>query len=214
MAKIAPSVLAANFGQLDEELERVAAADRIHLDVMDGRFVPRVSFGPPVIEAIRDRTDLPLDAHLMVADPAEQVDQLTELGVEAVTVHAESVTHLYRLLDRIRDYGLTAGVALNPATGFTAVEHVASTIDRVLVMGVSPGFAGQSFIPATLEKIERIDGTFDGEIGVDGGVTHENAADCIDAGADLLVSGSAVFGSEDCGDAIRSLRGRVKRGIQ
>jgi ribulose-phosphate 3-epimerase len=205
MVRIAPSILAADFAELGRELDRVEAADSLHLDVMDGQFVPNISFGPPVLAAVRERTSLPLDVHLMTERPGEFVSRVADRGARAITVHAETCPHLHRVVDDIQSLGAEAGVAVNPGTAVHAVEAVLGQVDRVLVMSVDPGFGGQEFLPATLEKVRRLDGE-DVEVVVDGGVGPGNARRCLEAGADVLVAGSAVFGREDPAGAIRALR--------
>ncbi|TVR82311.1 MAG: ribulose-phosphate 3-epimerase [Rhodospirillales bacterium] len=210
--KVAPSILSADFARLGEEVRAVdhAGADYIHLDVMDGHFVPNLTFGPPVIEAIRGWSGKPFDVHLMV-DPAQPLlAAFADAGADIITVHAEADVHLDRSLQRIRDLGKRAGVSLNPGTSETAIEHVLHRLDLILVMTVNPGFGGQSFILRQLEKIRRIrrmigDGAI--ELEVDGGINAETAPQVIEAGADVLVAGTAVFRMPDYAAAIRALRG-------
>lgn len=206
MAKVAPSVLAADFAELGRELERVTQADALHLDVMDGQFVPNISFGPPVIDSIRTETTLPLDVHLMIEQPGQFVERLASADVRTIVVHVEACSHLHRIIDEIRATDVNVGVALNPGTGLHAVRPVLDKLDRVLVMSVDPGFAGQEFLPSTLEKVWTLDETSDVEISVDGGVGPATATQCVEAGADVLVSGSAVFGSDDPGRTVQELQ--------
>jgi ribulose-phosphate 3-epimerase len=206
MVDIAPSILSADLTALGDALERIRVADRVHLDVMDGHFVPNISFGPPVIASVRERTQLPLDVHLMVERPADYVADLAALDVQTITVHAEVCPHLFRTVDEIQAHGVDAGVAINPATSLEAVEAILGRVDRVLVMSVDPGFAGQSFLPEVLPKVRTLDATSDVEIEVDGGITPVNAPDCIDAGGDVLVSGSAIFESDSVAETVRALR--------
>ena len=198
--KVAPSVLSADFGRLGEQVAEAArgGADWIHLDVMDGRFVPNLTFGPPVIEALRSFTDIPFDVHVMAQDPGTLGPALVDAGADYVTVHAEAVVHLHRTVAQIKDRGARAGVALNPATPFSAVAELVSDVDLLLVMSVNPGFGGQQFIAGSLDKIRRARRELDeagsrAELEVDGGVSASNAPDVCRAGATVIVAGSAVF---------------------
>jgi ribulose-phosphate 3-epimerase len=213
--KIAPSLLAADFGALGEEIARVeaAGADLLHLDVMDGRFVPNITVGPLVVEAIRKRTRLPLDVHLMIVEPERYAGEFVRAGADLVTVHAEACAHLQRVLAQIREAGARAGVALNPATPPVAIQYVLDDLDLVLVMSVNPGFGGQTFLPAVLPKIRHVRTLLGGraaEISVDGGVTVANARALVQHGATVLVAGSAIFGAPDPAAALAALRRAVE----
>ena len=213
MALLAPSLLSADFVRLAEEIARVeaAGADWLHLDIMDGHFVPNLTFGPPVVAAIRKITKLPLDVHLMVTNPADLVEQFAAAGADWLTVHVETEPHLHRLVNRIRELGVKPAVTLNPATPVAQLDEILSEVDMVLVMSVNPGFGGQKFIPASLAKISRLKEKLS-QIGrpvlieVDGGVNEATAPQLVQAGADVLVAGSAVFGSRDLKATISTLK--------
>jgi ribulose-phosphate 3-epimerase len=199
---------------LGEEIRRAehAGADWIHVDVMDGHFVPNLTFGPPVIAAVRKVTKLPFDVHLMIDNPQEMLEPFMDAGADVVTVHAETAPHLHRLLQAIRQRGLKAGVSLNPSTPLAAVEEVLDAVDMVLVMSVNPGFGGQKFIPAAVDKISRLrkiitERRLSVDIEVDGGIIPATARQVVAAGANILVAGSAVYGAADMAAAIRDLRG-------
>ena len=216
--RLAPSILSADAAGLWRQVEEAvqAGADAIHIDIMDGQFVPTIAFGPLVVEALRRRTDIPLDVHMMVREPGRFVSDLANAGATGVTVHAEACAHLHRTVHQVREAGLQVGVALNPASPLSVVEEVLRDVDLVLVMTVNPGFPAQSFIPSTLPKVRRVREILDGwglgtELEVDGGINAETAGDAVDAGARLLVAGSAVFnGRESVADALARLRRAVE----
>ena len=208
---ISPSILSADFAKLGEELASVESADWIHVDVMDGRFVPNITIGPLIVKACRSVTDKPLDVHLMIVEPEKYLPQFREAGADWITVHAEACDHLHRQLQVIRGLGAKAGVALNPHTPEDVLEYVWELVDQVLVMSVNPGFGGQKLIESVFPKIERIRSRIDTlgldtVIQVDGGVKTHNAWRFVEAGAHALVSGSGVFGAEDRAAAIEGLR--------
>lgn len=214
MATVCPSILSADFSRLGEEVKDVATkgADVIHLDLMDGHFVPNLTFGVPLIKALRKWTDLPFDAHLMVENPETYIDDLAAAGVQYVTVHQEACIHLDRVLQQIRETGMKCGVALNPATPVSTLSCVASDLDMILIMSVNPGFGGQKFIPYALDKIREAKellmatGNTKAVIEVDGGVNAKTVQAVKDAGATFLVAGSAVFGANDRAAAIAALK--------
>lgn len=203
MYKLAPSILAADFSRLGEQIKAVenAGADYLHIDVMDGMFVPSISFGLPVIETIRKTSGLIFDVHLMIEEPGRYVKQFAAAGADILNVHVEACTHLQRTISEIKELGLKAGVTLNPGTPLTTLEYVLNDVDLVLIMSVNPGFGGQKFIPFTLQKLNdlremRLRKNATAEIEVDGGVTLSNAKEIMEAGAEVLVSGSSVFGGD------------------
>ncbi|MDH5762012.1 MAG: ribulose-phosphate 3-epimerase [Nitrospinota bacterium] len=213
MVKIAPSILAADFSRLGEEVKAVeeAGADWIHVDVMDGRFVPNITVGPLVVEALRKVTKLPLDVHLMIENADHYIDDFADAGADIISVHAEACPHLHRTVHRIKEKGAKAGVVLNPATTLFALDEIIEQVDMVLLMSVNPGFGGQSFIPSVLSKIKLLRSTLDEsgvelDVEVDGGVKPANAATVKKAGANVLVAGSAIFGSDDYKKVIDELR--------
>ncbi|MED3647008.1 ribulose-phosphate 3-epimerase [Halalkalibacterium halodurans] len=216
MIKIAPSILSADFANLGNEIQDVerGGADYIHVDVMDGHFVPNITIGPLIVDAIRPVTTLPLDVHLMIEQPDGYIPAFAKAGADIITVHVEACPHLHRTLHLIKESGVKAGVVLNPATPVSSIQHVLSDVDMVLFMTVNPGFGGQRFIPSVLPKIKELASlkkeqglTF--EIEVDGGVNEETAKQCVEAGANVLVAGSAVFNEEDRAAAIKRIRGSI-----
>ncbi len=211
---IDPSVLSADFARLGEEVRALetAKADWVHVDVMDGRFVPNITLGPPIVAALRKVTKLPLDCHLMIVEPERYVDDFAKAGADVISVHVEACVHLHRTLSHIRSLGKRAGVVVNPSTSEEALKYVYDVADLVLVMSVNPGFGGQSFIESALPKIERIRKAIDAsgraiDLQVDGGVNEETAPRVVSAGANVLVAGNAVFSKPSYAEAIARLRG-------
>ncbi len=214
MIKIAPSILSADFARLGEEIKDVekGGADYIHVDVMDGHFVPNITIGPLIVEAVRPITSLTLDVHLMIEQPDRYIPEFAKAGADIITVHVEACPHLHRTIQLIRSFGIKAGVVLNPHTPVSAIQHVLEDIDMVLLMTVNPGFGGQSFIHAVLPKIQEVsrmvrERGLQVDIEVDGGVNAETARLCVEAGANVLVAGSAIYNEKDRAQAIRVIRG-------
>lgn len=214
---VAPSILSADFARLAEQIAAVeaAGADWLHVDVMDGRFVPNITIGPPVVKAIRKVTKLPIDCHLMIVEPERYVESFADAGADTITVHVEACTHLQRTLCHVKSLGKRAGVTLNPSTHEDSLQYVLDVVDQVLVMSVNPGFGGQSFIESQLGKVRAIKEMIDErklnvDIEVDGGITKDTAARVIEAGARILVAGNAIFNTTDYAAAITALRGGAR----
>ncbi len=213
MVKIAPSILSANFAKLGEEIREVeeAGADLIHVDVMDGHFVPNITIGPLIVEAIRPVTKLPLDVHLMIKNPDQYIPQFANAGADIISVHVEECVHLHRTIQLIKSFGIKAGVVLNPATSIESLGVILDDLDLVMLMSVNPGFGGQSFIPSVLAKIEKLSQQIKErqhsiEIMIDGGINTETAKGAVAAGATILVAGNAVFGASDRKAAISQIK--------
>ena len=214
MVKIAPSILSADFSKLGEEIRDVekGGADWIHIDVMDGHFVPNITIGPLIVDSIRPITKLTLDVHLMIENPDQYIEAFAKAGADYITVHAEACTHLHRTIQLIKSFGVKAGVVLNPATSPDVLDYILEDLDMVLLMSVNPGFGGQAFIPSVLDKIEHVDKMIKEkglsvEIEIDGGVNEETARLCVEKGATVLVAGSAIYNKEDRKQAIAAIRG-------
>ncbi|WP_248561110.1 ribulose-phosphate 3-epimerase [Niallia sp. NCCP-28] len=214
MIKIAPSILSANFAALGEDIKDVelGGADYIHVDVMDGHFVPNITIGPLVVDAIRPITKLPLDVHLMIENPDQYISEFAKAGADIITVHVEACRHLHRTIQLIKEQGIKAGVVLNPSTPVDTIKHIIQDIDMVLLMTVNPGFGGQAFISSVVPKITEVrkmanELNPEMDIEVDGGINEETAKICIEAGANVLVAGSFIYGSSDRAEAIKTIRG-------
>ncbi|WJV17166.1 ribulose-phosphate 3-epimerase [Rossellomorea marisflavi] len=219
MMKIAPSILSADFSKLGEDIREVEAggADYIHVDVMDGHFVPNITLGPPIVKAIRPITGLPLDVHLMISEPAKYVDAFADAGADYITVHVEADPHIHRTIQLIKNRGVKAGVVLNPGTASELIKPLIADIDMVLLMTVNPGFGGQAFIPSVVTKIKEIRKWADEfnpalEIEVDGGINPQTIAVCAEAGADVFVAGSAIYNQSDRKKAIEDLKAAASVG--
>lgn len=211
--RVAPSILSADFGRLAEEVKAIetAGADYVHVDVMDGRFVPNITIGPLVVEAVKRATSLPLDVHLMIVEPEKYIDDFAKAGANIITVHQETCPHLHRTLQQIRNAGAKPSVVLNPSTPLSAIEEILPEVTQVLLMSVNPGFGGQAFIPSTVDKVRRLRGMLDArkldvDIEVDGGINAATAKEVVAAGANVLVAGNAVFKAKDYAAAIAALR--------
>lgn len=210
---MAPSILSANFSCLGEEIKAVekGGADVIHVDVMDGHFVPNITIGPPVVSSVRRITDLPLDVHLMIADADRYIEDFAKAGADWITVHVEACPHLHRTVSRIRELGKKAGVVLNPATPLVTVDEILQDVDLVMLMSVNPGFGGQSFIRSSLNKIKKLrrmieDRGLEAGIEIDGGISPANLDEVASAGANIFVAGSAVFGQPDYAKVISEMK--------
>lgn len=213
MVKVAPSILAADFANLQSEIEIVerAGADWIHVDVMDGHFVPNITMGALVVDAIRPHTKLPLDVHLMIEQPDQFIESFAKAGADIITVHVEACRHLHRTLHYIKSFGIQCGVVLNPHTPISTIEHVLEDVDVVLFMTVNPGFGGQSFIPSVLQKVKALAEIkelrgLSFEIEIDGGVNKETVKECVSAGATVVVAGSAIYGAADKEQALQDIK--------
>jgi len=217
---IAPSLLSADFGRLAEEVSAVekAGADLLHLDVMDGRFVPNITIGPPVVAAVKRIAKLPLDVHLMIVEPEKYLEAFADAGADVITVHAEATPHLQRAVARVRELGKKAGVSLNPSTSLSTIEWVLTDIDMVLLMTVNPGFGGQAFLPSMIGKIELLRAQLSRaglpvDIEVDGGIKADNVSEVVKAGANVIVSGSGIFGTKDYGRTISDMRKNMRKAV-
>ena len=219
---IAPSLLAADFAHLAREIEKVenSGASLIHLDIMDGHFVPNITIGPPVVSSIRKVTDLPLDAHLMIEEPERYLEDFVQAGVNWISVHVEADVHLHRTVQFIQDHGVLAGVAINPGTSLSSLEAILPLADYVLIMTVSPGFGGQKFIPSMVDKIRKLrdfiaSNDYRARIEVDGGIGPDNLPDVLAAGAEIIVAGTSIFRSQkDASEAVREMKGIAERHVR
>lgn len=213
MVKLSPSILSADFSNLMADIKKVEAAqvDYLHIDVMDGHFVPNISFGNVVLNSIKDKTRIPFDVHLMIENPDFYVEDFVKNGADIITVHVEASAHIHRSIQKIKELGVKAGVSLNPGTPLSTIEEILGDVDMVLLMSVNPGFGGQSFIESTINKIERLakmrdDRGLDFEINIDGGVKINNCKRIADAGADVLVAGSAIFKTDNIDETVKAFR--------
>ena len=215
MIKIAPSLLASDFSRLKQELQKVKNADYLHLDIMDGAYVPNITFGPGLIEALRPYSDLIFDTHLMIEKPQRFIKKFARAGSDIITFHVEASSHIHRNLQKIKAESCKAGVSLNPATPLTRVEYILSELDMILIMSVNPGFGGQKFIPQTYKKIQKLsriiaERDLDVKIAVDGGINLDNVKKVVEAGTDIIVAGSAIFKTENPGQTIKKFRQKIK----
>ena len=213
MIKLAPSILSADFARLLEDVKKVekAGCEYLHIDVMDGHFVPNITLGPGIVKSIRKYVNMVFDAHLMIENPDNYIKEFADAGCDIIVVHQEACTHLHRTIQNIKSHGIKAGVALNPATPIETIKYVLQDVDMVLLMSVNPGFGGQSYIPVVTEKIKELKALIDEmnldiDIEVDGGVKPSNIAEVVNAGANVIVAGSAIFNAGNIDEAVKSLR--------